>query len=116
VYKTRWTLWAPVFPFVYDTIIPTMSISNKLSIQDLDLQGKRVLIRVDFNVPIQDGKITNPAVRAPTFPISPRVLSLSTAYRRRPPHHQVRAREGCAHMPIIRDLLLTDFQARRASF
>ena len=40
-----------------------MSLSNKLSITDLDLSGKRVLVRVDFNVPIQDGKITNPAVR-----------------------------------------------------
>lgn len=39
-----------------------MSLSNKLSISDLDLKGKRVLIRVDFNVPMQDGKITNPAV------------------------------------------------------
>jgi len=39
-----------------------MSLSNKLSITDLDLKGKRVLIRVDFNVPMQDGKITNPAV------------------------------------------------------
>ncbi|KAG2115272.1 phosphoglycerate kinase [Suillus discolor] len=38
-----------------------MSLSNKLSITDLDLKGKRVLIRVDFNVPMQDGKITNPA-------------------------------------------------------
>ncbi|TFK25005.1 phosphoglycerate kinase [Coprinopsis marcescibilis] len=38
-----------------------MSLSNKLSITDLDLKGKRVLIRVDFNVPIQDSKITNPA-------------------------------------------------------
>ncbi|KAF8623938.1 hypothetical protein AX15_006104 [Amanita polypyramis BW_CC] len=37
-----------------------MSLSNKLSITDLSLEG-RVLIRVDFNVPIQDGKITNPA-------------------------------------------------------
>lgn len=33
----------------------------QLSITDLDLKGKRVLIRVDFNVPMQDGKITNPA-------------------------------------------------------
>ena len=39
-----------------------MSLSNKLSITDLELKGQRVLIRVDFNVPIQDGKITNPAV------------------------------------------------------
>ncbi|KAL0947244.1 hypothetical protein HGRIS_013365 [Hohenbuehelia grisea] len=38
-----------------------MSLSNKLSITDLDLKDKRVLIRVDFNVPQQDGKITNPA-------------------------------------------------------
>ncbi len=28
----------------------------KLSIKDLDLKGKRVFIRVDFNVPIKDGK------------------------------------------------------------
>lgn len=36
-----------------------MSISNKLSIDQLDLTGKRVLIRVDFNVPMKNGKITN---------------------------------------------------------
>jgi phosphoglycerate kinase len=29
----------------------------KLSIRDLDLQGKRVFLRVDFNVPIKDGRI-----------------------------------------------------------
>jgi phosphoglycerate kinase len=34
---------------------------NKLSITDLDLAGKRVLIRVDFNVPLKEGKITNNA-------------------------------------------------------
>ncbi|BGP14827.1 hypothetical protein JCM10213_002734 [Rhodosporidiobolus nylandii] len=37
-----------------------MSISNKLSIRDLDLSGKKVFIRVDFNVPFDgEGKITN---------------------------------------------------------
>src|ERR1043165_8082965 len=30
---------------------------NKLSIKDLDLKGKRAFIRVDFNVPIKDGKV-----------------------------------------------------------
>ncbi|HEY8187430.1 MAG TPA: phosphoglycerate kinase [Pyrinomonadaceae bacterium] len=30
---------------------------SKLSIKDLDLKGKRVFIRVDFNVPVKDGKV-----------------------------------------------------------
>ncbi|HKG13804.1 MAG TPA: phosphoglycerate kinase [Pyrinomonadaceae bacterium] len=29
----------------------------KLSIKDLDLKGKRVFVRVDFNVPVKDGKV-----------------------------------------------------------
>lgn len=31
----------------------------KLSIRDLDLTGKRLFIRVDFNVPIEDGRVTD---------------------------------------------------------
>ena len=32
---------------------------NKLSIDKINVSGKRVLIRVDFNVPMKDGNITN---------------------------------------------------------
>ena len=31
----------------------------KKSVKDLELQGKKVLVRADFNVPMEDGKITN---------------------------------------------------------
>jgi len=30
---------------------------NKMTIRDLDVQGKRVLMRVDFNVPVKDGVV-----------------------------------------------------------
>ncbi|EGV64415.1 phosphoglycerate kinase [Yamadazyma tenuis] len=36
-----------------------MSLSNKLSVKDLDVTNKRVFIRVDFNVPLDGKKITN---------------------------------------------------------
>src|SRR5690554_4678807 len=31
----------------------------KKTVKDLDLKGKKVLVRADFNVPMKDGKITN---------------------------------------------------------
>ena len=32
---------------------------NKKSVEDIDVAGKRVLCRCDFNVPTKDGKITS---------------------------------------------------------
>ena len=36
-----------------------MAALNKKSVDDINVKGKRVLVRCDFNVPLQDGKITD---------------------------------------------------------
>lgn len=36
-----------------------MSLLNKKTIEDIDVRGKRVFVRCDFNVPLKDGEITS---------------------------------------------------------
>lgn len=48
---------------------------NKLGIQDLDLNGKRVLTRVDFNVPLESGKILDDTRIRAALPTIKQVVS-----------------------------------------
>ena len=59
VSKAEWT-FAKVFIFMYGHSLQAQEIMSKLFIEDLALEGKRALIRVDFNVP-QD-KVTGATI------------------------------------------------------
>ncbi|KAI8925800.1 phosphoglycerate kinase [Entophlyctis helioformis] len=52
-----------------------MSLSSKLGLNDIAVAGKRVLIRVDFNVPFADGKISNNQRITAALPTIQHVLS-----------------------------------------
>ena len=57
-------------------------MSKFIRMTDLDLKGKRVLIRADLNVPVQDGKVTSDARIAASMPTIVHALKAGARGRR----------------------------------
>src|SRR3977135_952919 len=78
-----------------------------LRMSEVDLRGKRVLVRVDFNVPMQNGKITDDprigaAVRGIREALAQRARLMLVSHLGRPTEGEFSEKESLA--PIARHL------------
>ena len=87
---------------------------NKMSVRDVDFQGKRVLLRVDFNVPLNTGIVTDDTrIRAalPTIRYilnhGPRALALMSHFGR-PKGERVASLSLAPVVPVLTQLLGRD--------
>ena len=92
-----------------------------IKLTDLDLAGKRVLIRADLNVPVKDGKVTSDARITASMPTIEHCVKAGAkvmvmSHRGRPEEGKVDDENSM--QPIAEDIrslrLSTGFRARRA--
>ena len=70
---------------------------NKKSVDDINVKGKRVLVRCDFNVPLIDGKITDENRLVAALPTIKKLIADGGGY----PLFSSRKTEGTACSGII---------------
>ena len=86
---------------------------NKLTIEDIQPSGRRVLMRVDFNVPLEDGKVANDQRIRAALPTIKHILGLGgrlilMSHLGRPKGQRVSTMSLKACVAVLSELLGTD--------
>ena len=83
---------------------------KKLTIEDLKVEGKRVLMRVDFNVPLEGGKVANDKRIRAALPTIKHIVAkggklILMSHLGRPKGQRVPEMSLKACVPVLSDLL-----------